>query len=212
MQLYTIRRRNAWGSPEEVEAIGKRAKEVADSDSPVRSAGSAVTSWPTRTARSAASASTRRSTPRPFAGTPSVSACPPTRSTRSSRRSWCARTPRPHRPRHEPDGAAGGPAMARRPGLAPHRERNRMTTFKHCMRRELAHRISDGIEVTLFWLEGADAVGLEVLDRRTDEMLAVDVERHAALEAFNHPFAYAAMRWGSDLAKQTHWRRARPLP
>jgi Protein of unknown function (DUF4242) len=34
MNLYTIRRRNAWGSPEEVQAIAKRAKEVADSDFP----------------------------------------------------------------------------------------------------------------------------------------------------------------------------------
>jgi hypothetical protein len=32
MKLYTIRRRNAWDSPKEVEAIGQRAKEVADSD------------------------------------------------------------------------------------------------------------------------------------------------------------------------------------
>ena len=34
MNLYTIRRRQAWGSPEEVQAIAKRAKEVADSDFP----------------------------------------------------------------------------------------------------------------------------------------------------------------------------------
>jgi Protein of unknown function (DUF4242) len=34
MQLYTIRRRQAWGSPEEVQAVAKRAKEVADSDFP----------------------------------------------------------------------------------------------------------------------------------------------------------------------------------
>ena len=32
MNLYTIRRRRAWGSPEEVTAIGKRAKDLADSD------------------------------------------------------------------------------------------------------------------------------------------------------------------------------------
>jgi Protein of unknown function (DUF4242) len=32
MNLYTIRRRQAWSSPEEVQAIAKRAKEVADSD------------------------------------------------------------------------------------------------------------------------------------------------------------------------------------
>ena len=34
MNTYTIRRRQAWGSPEEVQAIAKRAKEVADSDFP----------------------------------------------------------------------------------------------------------------------------------------------------------------------------------
>ena len=34
MNLYTIRRRSAWGSPEEVQGIAKRAKEVADSDFP----------------------------------------------------------------------------------------------------------------------------------------------------------------------------------
>jgi hypothetical protein len=34
MNLYTIRRREAWTSPEEVQAIAKRAKEVADSDFP----------------------------------------------------------------------------------------------------------------------------------------------------------------------------------
>ncbi|MBV8988034.1 MAG: DUF4242 domain-containing protein [Solirubrobacterales bacterium] len=34
MNLYTIRRRQAWGSPEEVQAIAKRAKEVADLDFP----------------------------------------------------------------------------------------------------------------------------------------------------------------------------------
>jgi hypothetical protein len=34
MTLYTIRRRKAWGSPEEVQGVAKRAKEVADSDFP----------------------------------------------------------------------------------------------------------------------------------------------------------------------------------
>jgi hypothetical protein len=34
MKLYTIRRRNAWGSPEEVQAIAERAKEVADTEFP----------------------------------------------------------------------------------------------------------------------------------------------------------------------------------
>jgi hypothetical protein len=34
MKLFTIRRRQAWSSPEEVEAVAKRAKEVADRDFP----------------------------------------------------------------------------------------------------------------------------------------------------------------------------------
>ena len=34
MSTYTIRRRKAWGSPEEVQAVAKRAKEIADRDFP----------------------------------------------------------------------------------------------------------------------------------------------------------------------------------
>jgi len=34
MDTYAIRRLNAWSSPEEVEQIGARSKEVADSDFP----------------------------------------------------------------------------------------------------------------------------------------------------------------------------------
>ena len=34
MQTYAIRRKNAWQSPEEVQAVAKRSKEVADDDFP----------------------------------------------------------------------------------------------------------------------------------------------------------------------------------
>jgi hypothetical protein len=34
MNTYAIRRKNAWRSPEEVQAVAKRAKEVADRDFP----------------------------------------------------------------------------------------------------------------------------------------------------------------------------------
>lgn len=87
-----------------------------------------------------------------------------------------------------------------------------MTTFRNAERRELAHRTSDGIEVALIWLRAADALGLEVLDSRTGEMLAVDVERHAAIEPFNHAYPYAARRSLSGLSKPSHWRDDRPLP
>ena len=85
-----------------------------------------------------------------------------------------------------------------------------MTTFDSSESRELAHRINDGVEVTLFWQQDTDAVSLEVLDSRTGEMLSVDVERHAALEAFNHPYSYAAN--GRRVIPQPHWRSDRPLP
>jgi hypothetical protein len=61
-------------------------------------------------------------------------------------------------------------------------------------RRELAHRASDGIEVTLFWTKRSNGVTVAVLDTRSDERLEFDVERAAALDAFNHPYAYAASR------------------
>jgi hypothetical protein len=87
-----------------------------------------------------------------------------------------------------------------------------MTTITNPERRELAHRISDGIEVTLFWRQAVDALGLEVLDSRSGEMLTLDVEPHAALEAFNHPYPYASRQAQSDRAKQSTWRNDRPLP
>lgn len=58
--------------------------------------------------------------------------------------------------------------------------------------RELDHRISDGIEVTLFWTKSTNRVTVEVLDRRSRERLEFDVDRHHALDAFRHPYVYAA--------------------
>ncbi len=57
-------------------------------------------------------------------------------------------------------------------------------------RRELAHRSSDGIEVTLFWSKSTNSVTIEVLDSRSEEKLEFGVESHAAIDAFNHPYAY----------------------
>jgi hypothetical protein len=66
------------------------------------------------------------------------------------------------------------------------------TTFNQ--RRELAHRASDGIQVTLFWNKPANRVSVEVLDSHSDEALTFEVESSSALDAFNHPYAYAATR------------------
>jgi hypothetical protein len=66
------------------------------------------------------------------------------------------------------------------------------TTFTN--RRELAYRTSDGIEITLFWSKPSNQVTIAVLDTRSDEALEFDVDGSAALDAFNHPYAYAATR------------------
>ena len=57
--------------------------------------------------------------------------------------------------------------------------------------RELAARESDGIHVLLLWHPRENEVTVSVEDARGDRFeLAVAPER--ALDAFDHPFAYAA--------------------
>jgi hypothetical protein len=61
--------------------------------------------------------------------------------------------------------------------------------------RELAHRASDGIEVTLAWRKSDNRVTVSVSDSKTGEAFEVAVEQtDQALHAFEHPFAYAALR------------------
>lgn len=67
-----------------------------------------------------------------------------------------------------------------------------MATTVFTERRELAHRTSDGVEVTLFWTKAANTVAIALLDTRSGEALEFDVAGSAALDAFNHPYAYAA--------------------
>jgi hypothetical protein len=60
-------------------------------------------------------------------------------------------------------------------------------------RRELAYRRADGVEVTLFWNPVSDAVWVQVIERDTEACLELPVARDQALNAFNHPYAYAAL-------------------
>jgi hypothetical protein len=66
-----------------------------------------------------------------------------------------------------------------------------MTPMQLTERRELAQRTGNGIEVTLFWNQRTNQITVEVIDVQSGEAFQVSVERHAALEAFNHPYAYA---------------------
>ena len=58
--------------------------------------------------------------------------------------------------------------------------------------RELAARESDGVRVLLLWDPREDAVTVSVEDARAGHRFELAVQRDHALDAFHHPFAYAA--------------------
>jgi hypothetical protein len=66
------------------------------------------------------------------------------------------------------------------------------TTTPHNEARELASRSSDGMSVVLLWHPREDEVSVNVADSHTGEIFQIPVERHRAMDAFHHPFAYAA--------------------
>ena len=58
--------------------------------------------------------------------------------------------------------------------------------------RELAIREKDGLAVSLLWSNDTGRVKVAVVDARLDEQFDVHVSGADALDAFQHPFAYAA--------------------
>jgi hypothetical protein len=58
--------------------------------------------------------------------------------------------------------------------------------------RELAARDSDGIHVLLLWHSHKNALTVSVEDARVGDRFQVEVAPDRALDAFYHPFAYAA--------------------
>jgi hypothetical protein len=60
--------------------------------------------------------------------------------------------------------------------------------------RELAARDSDGIHVVLLWHPDENALTVSVDDTRAGDRFQVAVAPDRALDAFYHPFAYAAQR------------------
>jgi hypothetical protein len=58
--------------------------------------------------------------------------------------------------------------------------------------RELAARESDGVRVLLLWHPREGAVTVSVDDARAGHRFELAVARDCALDAFYHPFAYAA--------------------
>jgi len=58
--------------------------------------------------------------------------------------------------------------------------------------RELAARESDGIQVLLLWHPTENALTVSVEDARVGDYFQLAVAPEHALDAFYHPFAYAA--------------------
>ena len=66
-----------------------------------------------------------------------------------------------------------------------------MTPTTPCS-RELAARESAGLKVLLLWHPETDALTLSVEDVRVGDRFRLAVAPDRALDAFYHPFAYAA--------------------
>jgi hypothetical protein len=68
---------------------------------------------------------------------------------------------------------------------------------------ELDYREADGIEISLLWNRDSDTLSVHVFDTKVGECLEIAVPAGDALEAFRHPYAYAALRAGSGAAELT---------
>ena len=58
--------------------------------------------------------------------------------------------------------------------------------------RELADRESDGVQVVLLWHPAENALTVSVVDSRLGDRFQFAVAPERALDAFYHPFSYAA--------------------
>jgi hypothetical protein len=60
--------------------------------------------------------------------------------------------------------------------------------------KELDFRANDGVEVALLWREGDECLIVEVVDTKVADAFRLEVASTEALDAFQHPYAYAAVR------------------
>lgn len=59
---------------------------------------------------------------------------------------------------------------------------------------ELDYRDADGIQVSLVWNRNEDSLSVLVFDAKLEGTLEIPVGREHALDAFRHPYAYAALQ------------------
>jgi hypothetical protein len=90
-------------------------------------------------------------------------------------------------------------------------EENRPTATRERMSapaRELAQRLSGTDEVLLLWYPENERVELAVRDMATGVGFHLDVAPGCAIDAFYHPYVYAASRENPDCVVRAEPRRA----
>lgn len=73
------------------------------------------------------------------------------------------------------------------------------STTSAATRRELAHRLDDGLDVTLYWHPRTNEVTVLVVDERRQESFEIAAPPQRALDVFRHPFAYGSAPWETEL-------------
>jgi hypothetical protein len=68
--------------------------------------------------------------------------------------------------------------------------------------RELASRENNGLAITLVWSKAIGRVKVIVAEPEFEQEFELTVDGVDALEAFYHPFAYAARRSNADAAQR----------
>jgi hypothetical protein len=58
--------------------------------------------------------------------------------------------------------------------------------------RELDFRSNDGLEVALLWQPETDSITVSVYDAKTGDDFDLEVDPAEAMDAFHHPYAFAA--------------------
>jgi hypothetical protein len=59
---------------------------------------------------------------------------------------------------------------------------------------ELDHRKNEGVEISLLWNRSDNSLAVLLVDTRLNRRVEFPVAGEDALDAFNHPYAYAAFR------------------
>lgn len=78
------------------------------------------------------------------------------------------------------------------------------TTIQLAPRKELDGRSRDGLDVRLLWDPDHDELTVEVLDSRLGDSFELTIDPAHALDAFHHPYAYAASRGISFADPRAH--------